>query len=77
MNKHDERISKRAAEETSLSLFHEIADIGGALLKALRDIDSNDPYCMGFIRGFEAGLGIGMDTVLADVNRVDQDREHR
>jgi hypothetical protein len=67
----------KMAEEIGLSLFHEIDNIGGALLEALQDVDSKDPYCMGFIRGFEAGLGVGMDSVLADVNRTDQRRPRR
>jgi hypothetical protein len=67
----------RVTEEISLSLFHEIENKGGALLKALQDVESEDPYCMGFVRGFEAGLGVGMDSVLADVNRVDQGRPRR
>jgi hypothetical protein len=67
----------KMAEEIGLSLFHEIDNIGGALLEALQGVDTKDPYCMGFVRGFEAGLGVGMDSVLADVSRADQNRPRR
>jgi hypothetical protein len=65
----------RTVEEINLSLFHEVESKGGALLQALQDVDTEDPYCMGFVRGFEAGLGVGMDSILADVNRAEQNRE--
>ncbi len=48
---------------------------GRLIFEALDDVDSDDPYILGFARGFEAGVNVSYDSLISSIARIDETRK--